>query len=173
MTKLINLKLEKYKKYVGKQVFVRKGYDFVKGILISVGPKRLKISTQYFTEPVRATSSDVALPDEKVVVIWEQWKGPTNGWGGYRLEKELYPEHRIEARKHPSQFHLKEKNKPIIILRPSYIIDPNYKKGMWVAVYNDIIIARHYDTGKLKIPKEYSSVDSIILKDIDWTAAGY
>lgn len=37
-----------------------------------------------------------AFPDEKVCIVWETWKG-TNGRGGYRVERNLYPQHRIAA----------------------------------------------------------------------------
>jgi len=32
-----------------------------------------------------------AFPNEKVCVVWETWRG-VNGRGGYRVERERYPE---------------------------------------------------------------------------------
>jgi hypothetical protein len=37
-----------------------------------------------------------AFPGESVCVVWETWRG-VNGRGGYRVERELYPESRVPA----------------------------------------------------------------------------
>ncbi len=44
----------------------------------------------------RVPVSKVATPTESVCVVWELWKG-TNGRGGYRVERELYPNQRVPA----------------------------------------------------------------------------
>lgn len=37
-----------------------------------------------------------AKVDESVCIVWETWKGK-NGRGGYRIERELYPNDRVPA----------------------------------------------------------------------------
>jgi len=39
-----------------------------------------------------------AFPNEKVCVVWETWRG-VNGRGGYRVERERYPNERVPAYK--------------------------------------------------------------------------
>lgn len=91
--------LSNYKK--GDIVHCQKSYVLDRCIVISIGKKNLKVrdpwGNQYPISPEKC-----CLPDEKVVVVWEQWKG-VNGRGTYRLEKEMYPEYRIEASRYPHQ----------------------------------------------------------------------
>ena len=44
----------------------------------------------------RVPIDKIALPAESVCVVWETWKG-TNGRGGYRVEREMYPNERVLA----------------------------------------------------------------------------
>jgi hypothetical protein len=39
-----------------------------------------------------------AHPKEKVCVVWERWKG-VNGRGGYRVDRDLYPDKMVDAEK--------------------------------------------------------------------------
>lgn len=50
------------------------------------------------TELVRTVPRDkCAEPDECVCVVWEFWCGG-NGRGGYRVERNLYAQHRLPAK---------------------------------------------------------------------------
>lgn len=48
------------------------------------------------SETKRIKKEKCARPDEQVCVVWETWRG-VNGRGGYRVERELYPQYRIPA----------------------------------------------------------------------------
>lgn len=82
-------------------IYFLNDYNWEKGELISVGPKRCKIkvpATSVTSEWTRRVSREkCAMPDEKVCVVWETWRG-VNGRGGYRVERELYPEQRVPAK---------------------------------------------------------------------------
>lgn len=82
-------------------IYFLNDYNWEKGELISVGPKRYKIKvpgTSITSEWTRRVSKkNCAMPDEKVCVVWERWRG-VNGRGGYRVERELYAEHRVPAK---------------------------------------------------------------------------
>jgi hypothetical protein len=78
-------------------------YNWERGELISEGPKNYKIAVPFLNEhgvmdsyPKSFPKEKCAFPGEKVAVIWEQWKG-RNGRGGYRVERELYPDLRVDA----------------------------------------------------------------------------
>jgi hypothetical protein len=74
-------------------------YNWEKGTLISTGKKNYKISVQYpwGVPQIRYISKEkCAFPDEVVCVVWETWRG-VNGRGGYRVEREKYPNDRICA----------------------------------------------------------------------------
>ena len=87
----------------GDVIYYLSEYNWEKGEILSIGPKNIKINTPILKWDctmmdyiVRKPKEKCALPDEKVAVIWEQHRG-TNSRGGYRVEKELYPEHRVRA----------------------------------------------------------------------------
>ena len=74
-------------------------YNWELGTLVGEGKKNYKIffSGCWMTDHTRYVPKDkCARPDESVCVVWETWKGK-NGRGGYRVERELYPEHRVRA----------------------------------------------------------------------------
>jgi len=75
-------------------------YNWHKGELISSGPKnhKIKVPEQGWMSEHTATvpKEKCAFPDEEVCVVWETWKGK-NGRGGYRVEREMYPEVRVPA----------------------------------------------------------------------------
>jgi hypothetical protein len=88
----------------GDKTYILVGYDLQVGTIESIGPKQVKIKTKFFgPEYVTSVPFDkVAEPDESIAVVWETWKG-LNGRGGYRLERELYPEYRRPAKNWPFQ----------------------------------------------------------------------
>ena len=82
------------------KIYFLSDYNWCVGELISSGPKNNKIKvpeqrwmSEYITT---APKEKCAFPDEVVCVVWETWKG-RNGRGGYRVERELYPEDRVPA----------------------------------------------------------------------------
>lgn len=80
-----------------KKVYFLSDYNWECGYVVSEGPKNLKIKHHYFQDVVYTVPrAKCAWPDEQVCVVWEMWKG-RNGRGGYRVERELYPEDRIPA----------------------------------------------------------------------------
>lgn len=83
----------------GDTVYFLWDYNWSKATVESVGPKKVKLNAgSHWVRPImRIAKEKVAMPDEEVAVIWETWKGVRGN--GYRLEKELYPEHRIRADK--------------------------------------------------------------------------
>ena len=91
--------LSKYKNKDGARMFVLLEYNFWPSTLISVGRTRLKVEyhDRMTTNPIRAFAPEkCALPDELICIVWETWRGK-NGRGGYRIERNLYPKHRIRA----------------------------------------------------------------------------
>ena len=64
-----------------------------------------------------------------------------------------------------------------IIIRPMYSTDPNFRKGMKVAILESTgeIIKRHYDNVGINIPKEYEHLPHVLLPYdmVDWKLAGY
>lgn len=85
---------------MNKTIFFLDDYNWRQGELISEGPKRYKIRTPangMFKEWTQYVAKEkCAFPDEIVCVVWETWRG-VNGRGGYRVEREAYPEHRMPA----------------------------------------------------------------------------
>lgn len=86
---------------VGDVVKVLCDYNWESGKIVAIGPKNLKVAIRPggtgimpHTKPV--LPEKCALPEERVCVVWEAWRG-SNGRGGYRVERELYPKFRIPA----------------------------------------------------------------------------
>jgi hypothetical protein len=74
-----------------------------RGTLVSQGPKNYKILDHSFMGKPRlryVAPERCAVPGESVCVVNEKWRGVT-GLGGYRIERELYPEHRVPAEQVP------------------------------------------------------------------------
>ena len=83
----------------GDKIYFLLDYNWNEGILISEGPKNFKIYVDIcgFQPHTRYVPKDrCARPGEKVCVVWEKWRG-TNGRGGYRVERKLYPQHRVAS----------------------------------------------------------------------------
>lgn len=101
----MNIDSSYLKTFVPEQaVYVLEDYNFVERTVVSVGRARLKVKHEvmngntgqlydYFTTP---PLEKCAHPTDLVVVVWEMWRG-VNGRGGHRIEREMYPEHRIAA----------------------------------------------------------------------------
>lgn len=72
-------------------------YNWELGTLLPTKSKKnLKIKDYHGF--VRTVAIDkTATPDELVCIVWETWKG-VNGRGGYRVERTLYPTHRVAAK---------------------------------------------------------------------------
>lgn len=84
---------------IGEQVRVRSEYRLEYATVVRIGRTRLLISvTTFGCEYLRSVELNrVVKLDEEVALVWELWKG-TNGRGGYRVERELYPEKRKPAK---------------------------------------------------------------------------
>jgi hypothetical protein len=83
-----------------KEIYFLSEYNWQKGILLAEGSKNYKIYIPangcFLAQTKPVPKEKCAFPDEIVCVVWEQWKGK-NGRGGYRVEKELYPNDRVRA----------------------------------------------------------------------------
>ena len=87
---------------VGSEVCFLSDYDFYYGIVEYVG-KKIKINCLW---PIhyngknknyyRVKPEKVCAASEQVCIVWELWRG-VNGRGGYRIERELYPERHMQA----------------------------------------------------------------------------
>lgn len=85
---------------IGDKIYYLSEYDFMNGIVLSIGKKNVKIKGNNFsgnTYEIVRPFDKVALPDEIICVVWERWKG-VNGRGGYRIERKLYPQYRKPAK---------------------------------------------------------------------------
>lgn len=84
---------------VGEQVLVRLEYRLESATVVKVGRTRLLVRMFGYEQEYAKTVElyRVAKLDEEVALVWELWKG-TNGRGGYRIEREMYPEKRKPAK---------------------------------------------------------------------------
>ena len=92
--------LPDFSKHVGEDIYFLTDYNWFPGKLLSVGKTNCKILSDAFgrSHEFKIRRDKCALPDEKVCVVWETWKG-ANGRGGYRVEREKYPKERVIASK--------------------------------------------------------------------------
>lgn len=99
----------------GDDVYVLVEYNLCKAIFIKLNKKSVKVKYQYqdfatneikFREVYEPIDKS-AHPEEKIAVVWEMWRG-TNGRGGYRLDKTMYPTYHREAKLWPHQALLNE-----------------------------------------------------------------
>ena len=83
-------------------IYFLSDYNWECGTIVGGGTKNYKIHTPangFYSEWTRSVAKDkCAQPSESVCVVWETWRGK-NGRGGYRVERELYPQHRVPAEK--------------------------------------------------------------------------
>lgn len=85
---------------VGQTIMLLEEYNWVRGTLVGIGRKNLKVALPggvLLPRTVTVPPERCAHPDEPVCIVWETWKG-MNGRGTYRVERERYPEHRIPAK---------------------------------------------------------------------------
>jgi hypothetical protein len=73
-------------------------YNWELGELVKENSKTYRISCHHHGYERVVPKEKCAFPDESVCIVWEIWKG-VNGRGGYRVERELYPNRRVKARK--------------------------------------------------------------------------
>lgn len=87
---------------LNQTIYFLSDYNWQQGTVISEGPKNYKIYVPaecwHSEYTVIVPKDKCAAPDELVCVVWEMWKG-RNGRGGYRVERELYPEKRVPGKK--------------------------------------------------------------------------
>lgn len=76
---------------VGQTIYFLSNYRLLKGTVEKVNLKTLRIKSFSFTKNI--DYSKVIDSNESIAIIWEMWKG-VNGRGGYRVERELYPNER-------------------------------------------------------------------------------
>ena len=81
-------------------IYFLSDYNWERGTVVGGGAKNYKIHTPangWHGELTRSVARDkCAKPGESVCVVWETWRGK-NGRGGYRVERELYSQHRVPA----------------------------------------------------------------------------
>jgi hypothetical protein len=84
-------------------VFYLTEYNWERGELVRECKKNLVIRENIIssvghltTREIRVAKEKCARPGESVCVVWERWRG-VNGRGGYRVEREMYPELRVPA----------------------------------------------------------------------------
>jgi hypothetical protein len=91
--------LPDFAEHIGKEIYFLTDYNWFRGKLLSVGKTNCTILSSAFGQPheFKIRRDKCALPEEKVCVVWETWKG-VNGRGGYRVEREKYTKERVPAR---------------------------------------------------------------------------
>lgn len=89
-------------------IYFLEDFRWERGLLVSEGRKNFKIHIPrracYPEQTKYVAKEKCARPDEKICVVWEQWRG-ANGRGGYRVERELYPQDRVAAHAVACQSH--------------------------------------------------------------------
>lgn len=90
----------------GDDIYFLYDYTLERGVVKSIGRVNVKITHSFGgIKDLTIPFDKVAEPDEKICVVWEQWKG---GEGGYRLERDLYSKYRIPAKNYPYQKYIYE-----------------------------------------------------------------
>lgn len=86
-------------------VYVLVVYDLFRGEILSIGKKNIKVRVfqqGVYEEYIKYFALEkVAEENESIAIIWEIWKG-VNGRGGYRIERNLYPDRRKAAKNWPT-----------------------------------------------------------------------
>lgn len=73
-------------------------YDFMIYEFVECYRKSVRVKYTWDHVERKFPVEKCAHPDELIVCVQERWKG-RNGRGGYRIERELYPELRVPAYK--------------------------------------------------------------------------
>ena len=83
----------------GDKVYVQREYRLEPATVVSArGAKTVLVELDYPEGyRTRVKREKVAAPEDSIALMWEMWRG-VNGRGGYRLERELYPELRKPAK---------------------------------------------------------------------------
>lgn len=98
---------------VNDRVVVLVEYCLYHGVVLKVNSKTVKVSIpsgQSFCQAAYEKNfalAKVAHEDEPIAVIWELWKG-VNGRGGYRLDRDMYPDRLMPAKTWPWQRYVYE-----------------------------------------------------------------
>ncbi len=81
------------------EIYFLDEYRWEVGELVSENAKSFTIQAgaAFGNRKIRKEKDKCAMPEESVVMVWEQWRG-TNGRGGYRIERTLYPQKRRPAK---------------------------------------------------------------------------
>lgn len=86
----------------GQKVFVLREYSLYPGTISSTlraNSKTVSVLVEGYSHPISVPVDKVVDENTSICIVWEQWKGK-NGRGGYRLEKNLYPNVRLPAIKY-------------------------------------------------------------------------
>ena len=87
-------------KRLNSPIYFLSEYNWMRGIVVGEGSKNYKIytpDTGLHRERARYIPKvKCADPKELVCIVWETWRG-VSGAGAYRVERVLYPDHRIPA----------------------------------------------------------------------------
>jgi len=88
----------------GDIVWVLTEYHWVKAV-VQATPRALSKTVVVGDVPYyapgytfRVSLDKIATSNEVVCIVWEKWKG-TNGRGGYRLDKTMYPQYHVSVTK--------------------------------------------------------------------------
>lgn len=81
-----------------KTIYYLSDYYWYRGTIVGGGKKNHKIRDDRYENEFYVSKDKCAEPGELVCIVWEMWRG-VNGRGGYRVERVLYPEHRVPAEK--------------------------------------------------------------------------
>jgi len=88
----------------GDTIFYLNDYNWEPAIVLAVSKSSVKISVDSIRSfgtlakiGKRVEIEKIATPDERVCIVWETKKG-RNGRGGYRVERECYPDLRVPAK---------------------------------------------------------------------------
>lgn len=83
---------------IGDKVYFLQEYNWEQGICVRVNSKTytLQVPPHLGSLVQKFRKEKCATENESVCVVWETWKG-VNGRGGYRVERTLYPQHRLPA----------------------------------------------------------------------------
>jgi len=81
---------------IGDKVYYLTEYNWHPAEIVKVGRVNYRIKDSYGNHELVVKPEKIAALDESVCVVWETWKG-RNGRGAHRVEREMYPQHRLPA----------------------------------------------------------------------------
>lgn len=80
----------------GDQVYYLTEYNWHLAHVVKVNKVNIRLKDRVLNVERDIKPDKIATLEEKVCVVWECWKGK-NGRGGYRVERELYPQWRVPS----------------------------------------------------------------------------